>query len=196
MQPTMTIPRLFIDRVIDRSAAMNVLLVVTGSFLIAVAAQFAVPIPFSPVPMTLQPLAVILVGAALGSSRGAAAAVIYLLEGFSGLPVFAGAVAGPAVLAGPTAGYLLAFPAAAWITGAFSERGLTSSIPGSVAAMALSIATIHLGGWAWLATVYQLGAAGAFFTGVVPFLAGDAIKIAIAAALLPSASAIVARFSR
>lgn len=196
IQPTMTIPRILAERVINRSIAMNVLLVVTGSFIIAVAAQIAVPVPFSPVPMTLQPLAVLLVGAALGSSRGAAAAALYILEGFSGFPVFANASGGPAVLVGPTAGYLLAFPAAAWLTGFASERGYTRSLAGTAASLTVASAVIFAGGWAWLATAFQLGPVVAFTTGVVPFVGGDILKIAIATGLLPFAQSIVARFAR
>lgn len=176
-----TLPSFVIDRVINGSMVRNIALIIAGSLLIALGARVAVPIPFSPVPMTLQTLAVILVGAALGSKRGCAAAMLYLLEGVSGLPVFAH----PLGLAGPTAGYLLAFPVAAFFAGFCTERGWTRSVPRSVLAMAGAIAIIHLGGWSWLSTVQGLGPRAAFLAGVAPFVVSDVIKIAIGVTILP-----------
>src|SRR5687767_2087712 len=105
-EKTMTIPAVVVDRLVRGRAAADMLLVVGASALIAIAAQVAIPLPFTPVPLTLQPMAVIFIGVALGSTRGAAAAALYLLEGFSGLPVFAQGHGGPAWLLGPTAGFL------------------------------------------------------------------------------------------
>ena len=118
-----TIPAAVYERLIRGRAAVNMLTIIAGSALIALAAQIAIPIPFSPVPLTLQPLAVLLVGVVLGSVRGAAAASLYLLEGASGLPVFAQGHGGIFWLAGATAGYLYSYPLAAWTAGWFSERG-------------------------------------------------------------------------
>src|ERR1044071_8771852 len=98
----MSIPAVVADRVVRGRVAADMLRVIGASALIAIAAQVAIPLPFTPVPMTLQPLAVIFLGAALGSTRGAAAAALYLLEGFSGLPVFAQGHGG-APCAGPPA---------------------------------------------------------------------------------------------
>lgn len=176
-----TLPAILIDRVIDRSVTRTIGIIVGASLLIALSAKLSVPVPFSPVPMTMQPLAVLLVGAALGAKRGAAAAGLYLLEGAAGFPVFAH----PLGLAGPTAGYLLAFPLGAGIAGALAERGWTRTIAGTVAAMSLALAVILLGGWSWLSAGMQLGARGAFLAGVAPFLPGDAMKVVIAAAVLP-----------
>ena len=120
-------------------------------------------------------------------SRGAAAAALYLLEGASGLPVFALGRAGLGVLVGPTAGYLFAFPAAAWIAGRASERAWGRSLPLTLAGMAAAVAVLHLGGWSWLAAVIGLGPAQAFATGVAPFLLGDLVKLALAATALPMA---------
>jgi biotin transport system substrate-specific component len=186
---SITLPRFVSERLTQKSAVRNVALVVAASLLIAISAQISIPL--IPVPMTLQPVAILLVGAALGSRRGAAAAALYLLEGLSGMPVFAGGAAGPAVFLGPTAGYLLAFPAAAWIAGIASERGWGHSMLTTVPPMALAIATIHLGGWSWLATAMGLGAQKAFLLGVVPFWASDVLKIAIAATLLPAAQSLL-----
>src|SRR5438067_13605362 len=109
-------------------AAVNMLKIIAGSALIALAAQIAIPIPFSPVPLTMQPVAVLIVGVTLGRFRGAAAAALYLLEGFSGLPVFAQGNGGPFWLTGLTAGYLYSYPFAAWVAGWFSERNWGSTI--------------------------------------------------------------------
>lgn len=187
-----TLPRFVTERVAQNSAVRNIALVIAASLLIALAAQ--VSIPLQPVPMTLQPVAILLVGAALGSSRGAAAAALYLVEGISGMPVFANGAAGPLVFLGPTAGYLLAFPAAAWVAGIASERGWARSTMTTVPPMILAIAVIHLGGWSWLATAMGLGAQKAFLLGVAPFWASDILKIAIAATLLPAAQSLLSRY--
>src|SRR5213082_1341553 len=146
----MTIPAAVLERLVRGRAAVNMLLVIGGSALIAIAAQIAIPIPFSPVPLTLQPLAVLLVGVVLGSTRGAAAAALYLLEGVSGMPVFAQGHGGVIWLTAATAGYLYSYPLAAWSAGWFSERGWGSSIAGSVTGMLVALAMIYAGGWAWL----------------------------------------------
>jgi biotin transport system substrate-specific component len=184
-----TVPEWMQDHVVQQSVVRDIVLVLAASVLIAVSAQIAIPL--LPVPMTLQPVAVLLVGAALGSTRGALAATLYLLEGLGGLPVFAGAKFGAAVFLGPTAGYLLAFPLAAWIAGRISERAWGRSIVLTVLGMTLALATIHLGGWSWLATAMGLGPAQAFAVGVAPFLVSDIVKIAIAATLLPAAQHLV-----
>ena len=190
MTKTQTIPSALLSFVRGR-AAMNVLLVLGGSMLIALAAQIAIPLPFTPVPMTMQPLAVLIVGVALGSSRGAFAAALYLLEGASGLPVFAQAHGGALWLIGPTAGYLWSYPAAAWLAGWFSERGWGSTVLRSVAGMLAALALIYAGGWAWLAI--QTSPRTAFGLAIVPFVIADIIKIALGAALLPYAQRLVAK---
>src|SRR6266550_9324589 len=141
-----------IPAVLDqRRAITQVLLVIAGSAIIALAAQIAIPIPFSPVPLTMQPLAVLFIGIVLGSSRGAAAATLYLLEGAGGLPVFAQGHGGALWLVGPTAGYLYSYPAAAWLAGWFSQRGWGSTTVRAIAGMLAALALIYLGGWSWLA---------------------------------------------
>ena len=173
------------------NAALNMLLVIGASCLIAIAAQIAIPVPFTPVPLTLQPVAVLLVGVTLGRSRGAAAAALYLLEGFSGLPVFAQGHGGPIWFTAATAGYLYSYPAAAWIAGWFSERGWGSTTLRAVAGMLTALAVIYAGGWSWLSMV--AGARNAFTLGVAPFVVADIVKVAIAAALLPYAQRLVTR---
>src|SRR3954451_9668661 len=117
------------------------------SLLIAAAAQ--VRIPTWPVPITGQTFAVLLTGALLGSRLGAMAVIAYLVEGAAGLPFFAGGGGGILRFFGPTGGYLIAFPAAAFITGAFAEHGWDKRYPTAVAAMAIGSVMIFLGGWAW-----------------------------------------------
>src|ERR1041385_2513879 len=127
MTKTQTIPSAMLSLVRGR-AAVDVLLVVGASALIALAAQIAIPLPFTPVPLTMQPLAVLFVGVAPGSARrGAAGAAPYLFGGAWGMPVFAQAHGGALWLIGPTAGYLWSYPAAAWLAGWFSERGWGST---------------------------------------------------------------------
>ena len=186
-----TIPSTLLAHPVRGRLAIDFLLIIGGSALIAIAAQIAIPLPFTPVPLTMQPLAVLLVGVALGSARGAFAASLYLLEGASGLPVFAQAHGGALWLIGPTAGYLWSYPAAAWLAGWFSERGWGSTVVRSVAGMLAALALIYLGGWAWLAALTSPRAA--FAAGVAPFILADAVKIALGAALLPYAQRLVVK---
>jgi len=187
----MTIPAVVADRVVRGRVAADMLLVIGASALIAIAAQVAIPLPFTPVPMTLQPLAVIFVGAALGSTRGAAAAALYLLEGFSGLPVFAQGHGGPIWLVGATAGFLYSYPFAAWLSGFVSERGWGNSILRSITGMLLALGVIYFGGWLWLTVLTN--AKSAYLLGVQPFILADIVKVAIGAALLPKAGQLIAR---
>jgi len=175
----------------QRSVLTHVFLVIGGSAIIAISAQIAIPIPFTPVPLTMSPLAVLLIGIALGSRRGAAAAVLYLLEGLSGLPVGAQGHGGPLWLIGPTAGYLYAYPFAAFITGWFSERGFAKGFARAFVAMVIALAVIYLGGWSWLAVI--AGPRAAFTMAIVPFVVADLVKIAIGAALLPYAQRMIVR---
>src|SRR6266851_1459315 len=185
----MSIPLTLDRNVIRGNALTGVALVVAGSAVIALAAQIAIPLPFTPVPLTLSPLAVLIVGIVLGSRRGSAAAILYLLEGLSGLPVGAQGNGGPLWLIGPTAGYLYAYPFAAFITGWFSERGWSKSLPRAFAAMLIALAVIYAGGWSWLAVL--AGPRAAFGMAIVPFVIADLVKIAIGAALLPYAERLV-----
>lgn len=173
---------------LDRRAR-DILLVVGGSLLVAGMAQVRIPLPFTPVPITGQTFAVLLVGAALGSRRGAASLALYLLLGLSGLPFFAGGAHGLAALAGPTGGYLVGFVAATWLVGLLAARGLDRRIPSALLAFLAGELVIYLFGVAWL-SIY-LGFAHAIAAGFLPFLVGDAIKLAAAALFLPAAWALV-----
>src|SRR6266513_4171197 len=138
----------------------SVSLVLAFSLLNALAAQIALPI--GPVPITGQTFAVLLTGALLGSRLGAAALIAYLVEGAVGLPFFAGGSGGLAHILGPTGGYLVAFPAAAFVTGAFAEHGWDKRYPTAVAAMAIGSAIVFLGGWAWFAILTNTPPVAAF----------------------------------
>lgn len=166
-------------------------LVIVFSLFIAACAQFSIQI--GPVPITGQSFAVLLTGALLGSRLGAAAVVAYLIEGALGLPFFAGGGAGIVRFFGPTGGYLVAFPAAAFITGAFAEHGWDKRYPTAVAAMAIGSAVILLGGWAWFTILTNTPPVAAFKLAVLPFLLGDVVKIALAAAVLPTGWALLRR---
>ena len=164
-------------------------LVIVFSLFIAACAQFAIHI--GPIPITGQTFAVLLTGALLGSRLGAAAVIAYLIEGAIGLPFFAGGGAGLVRFLGPTAGYLVAFPAAAFITGAFAEHGWDKRYLTAVAAMAIGSLVIFLGGWAWFAVLTNTPPVAAFKLAVLPFLLGDVIKIALGAAVLPTGWALL-----
>jgi biotin transport system substrate-specific component len=174
--------------------ARSVALVVAFSLLTALAAQVVVPLPWTPVPLTGQTFAVLLTGALLGSRLGALALVAYLVEGAAGLPFFRAGAGGVGHFFGPTGGYLLAFPAAAFVTGYLAERGWDRRFLTAAAAMALGSLVILAGGWAWLTILFRT-AGEAFRLGVAPFLIGDLVKIALAAAALPAGWAILRRAS-
>ncbi len=159
-------------------------LIAYGSALIALCAQMNIDLPFSPVPITGQTFAVLVVGLLLGSTRGLAAVAAYFLEGAAGLPVFAGGAAGAIHFAGPTGGYLIGFLPAAALMGYLAERRWDRSIFLTVLAMIMGSAVIQLLGLAWLSNFVPN--AQLFALGLLPFLAGDAVKIAAAAILLPA----------
>ncbi len=193
----------------------DVVAVVAASWLLALCAQIAIPLPFTPVPITGQTFAVLLIGAALGSSRGSAAVILYLVQGAAGLPFFA-----------PTGGmftygYLVGFVPAAWVTGFICERGWDRSFHLSLVAMLIGNVVIYAFGLPWLASAYGLLGAGlaiptaipdfwgsvassgqigflrgdlvtqAVNSGLLPFIPGDLIKAVLAAAALPGAAALV-----
>lgn len=162
-----------------RIAAVALLVVAT-----AVGARISVPLPVTPVPMTLQTLFVLLSGALLGPALGATAQLAYLGAGIAGLPVFVGG-AGLAYLLGPTGGYLLAFPVAAFLAGAAVDRVPRQGLTGLAAlfgALFLASLVVLLGGASWLGLLTG-DYAGAFALGFVPFLVGDVLKVALVALL-------------
>ena len=151
-------------------------LVAGFSLVIALNAQVAIPLPFTPVPVTLQTLAVLLAGCLLGGGRGALAVIAYIGEGAAGFPVFSGGRAGVAHLLGPTGGYLLGFIAAAYLVGLLAERGALRSWPGTFLTLVLGNVVLYIPGIVWLGAFTGMDAAVKF--GLQPFLAGDVLKIA------------------
>jgi biotin transport system substrate-specific component len=158
-------------------------LVVIGSLIVAAAAQ--VNVPMQPVPMTLQTLAVLAVGAALGARLGLAALVLYAAEAAVGLPVLAEMKAGLPFLLGPTGGYVLGFVLAAGLVGYLAERGFDRSMPRMAVAMLLGAALIYVPGLLWLSG-FVGGFDKAVTLGFTPFVLGDLVKAAIAAIVFPA----------
>lgn len=168
--------------VAGRTRLLPLVAVAGGVLAVALASQVAVPLPGTPVPMTLAPLAVLLVGGLLGPRLGPASLVLYLALGASGLPVFTPAgVPGLARLLGPTGGYLLAYPFAAALTGWVAAR--RPGWIGAVAGPLLGMAAVHAGGLAQL-VILTGSAKVALAAGVLPFALGDTVKVALAALIL------------
>jgi biotin transport system substrate-specific component len=181
----------------DLSVAFRACAVLFVTILTAVAAQISIPLPFTPVPFTLQPMVVLLGGAALGSRLGLASQVLYLAAGISGLPVFAASpVLPPGIgrLLGPTGGYLMSYPFAAYVTGALAERGFDRRYLTSVLAMTAGLIVIFACGVAWMAWgATPLGLDRALRAGFFPFIPADIVKVLMAATVLPSAWRFVGR---
>ena len=171
----------------------DVLLVAGFSLVIALCAQVAIPLPFTPVPVTLQTLAAVVAGGLLGSTRGTAAVLAYLGEGFAGLPVFSGGRAGIAHLMGPTGGYLLGFVLAAFLVGLLCERGASRSWLATLAALVAGSLVIYVPGVLWLGAF--TGTQKALALGFVPFLIGDALKVIVGCGIV-SGVALVAGKAR
>ena len=185
--------------VLDKVFRLLAMLLVTA--LTAVAAQVSVPLPFTPVPFTLQPMVVLIGGAALGARLGMASQVLYLALGMAGFPVFAVSPLPQGILRllGPTGGYLMSYPFAAFLTGALAERGFDRNYRTSVLAMAAGLAVIFAFGVAWLAWFTRpvpAGLDGALRTGLYPFIPADLVKICLAAGVMPSIWALLGRKSR
>ena len=166
--------------------------VVFFAALTAAAAQISVPLPFTQVPFTFQPTVVLLSGLVLGPRLGAASQALYLAAGMAGLPVFAASATLPPGawrLLGPTAGYLLSYPPAAFVAGALARRGFDRRYLTSIVAMALGLVVIYTCGMLWLgyASVGRtaMGLTSAFATGVAPFVVADIVKLAAAAGIVP-----------
>ena len=195
--PTSTLFQTFAARAAADRAALPVqaVSVVFFAAVTAAAAQFSVHLPFTQVPVTLQPIVVLVGGLVLGSRLGVYSQCLYLAAGIAGLPVFAAsATLPPGVfrLLGPTGGYLMAYPLAAFVVGLCAERGLDRRWPTSVVAMLTGLAVIYLGGTLWLAFFARLGGASAatglaaaVATGIAPFAIADVLKVAVAAGVAP-----------
>ncbi len=191
----------FLDALASRSAAdrasapVQVASVAFFAALTAATAQFSVHLPFTQVPVTFQPIVVLLSGLVLGARLGAASQCLYLSAGLAGLPVFALSATlpmGAGRLLGPTGGYLMSYPLAAFVVGACARRGLGRRWAGAVLAMLCGLAVVYAGGVLWLGYFARLSGASAsvglgqaFATGVAPFAIADVLKIAVAAGVVP-----------
>jgi biotin transport system substrate-specific component len=164
----------------------DILLVVSGSLLVAAFAQIRIPLPFTPVPITGQTLAVLLIGATLGSRRGLASMALYFILGSLGLPVFAGGAHGLAYISGATAGYLLGFLPAAYAVGRMAERGLERNFLTAMLPFLVGQMIIYTFGILWL-SIYVGDFSNALTMGFYPFILGDVIKILLAGVMMPSA---------
>jgi biotin transport system substrate-specific component len=192
MEAANTYHRVMIEAVwLKAGVGREVALILGGSLLIALSAQLQFVLPFSPVPITGQTFAVLLLGALYGSKRGPATVVTYLALGVMGLPVFAGGTYGVARLVGPTAGYLVGFLAAAFVVGFLSERGWDRKPWTTAVSMIIGNGMIYVAGVLWLSRF--VGWPAVLSTGVLPFLAGDALKIALATILLPTGWKLIGR---
>ena len=177
------------------AASQRAIAVLFVTALTAAASQVSFPLPFTPVPFTLQPVVVLLGAAALGARLGASAQVLYLLLGMAGLPVFAFAPdlpQGLLRLIGPSGGYLMAYPVAAFVVGSLAERGFAKRYATSLAAMLVGLAIIYAAGTLWLGYFARLasgsaavGLSTALATGVYPFVLADLAKLAAAAGITP-----------
>ena len=177
------------------SRTRHLVLVVAGALFIALTANYSIPVPGSPVPVTGQTFSVLLVGGALGFRRGLLATLLYIVLGFF-LPVYADHRSGVAVIAGiqngqvvlgATGGYLIGFVLAAAIVGRLAELGWDRRLVGAVAAMAIGNVVIYVVGLPWLMAAAHVPFAKALELGFTPFVIGDLLKLALAAGLFPFA---------
>ena len=170
----------------DRSlrALRSAILIALGTALLTLSAKVNLPLPY--VPMTLQTLVVLMIGASYGWRLSSATVIAYLAEGAIGLPVFAGPVGGLAPLFGPTAGYLYGFVLAAFATGWLSQRGWDRSVVWLFVAMGIGHVLILGTGFVWLAFGMKLGVDKAWLVGIVPFMAASLVKNALGATLVPA----------
>ena len=171
-----------VEQVRPHGAAYKIALVVGGSLFVALCARLSLPLPFTPVPLTLANLGVLIVGLTLGSRGGFAALALYLAEGAMGLPVFSVGPGGIAQLLGPTGGYLMAYPLAAFLAGFIAERGSKNFLRFVVAAVAAELA-IFAGGLGWLAMLAPGGVPQAARFGLYPFVFAEVMKVMSAAGI-------------
>jgi biotin transport system substrate-specific component len=163
-------------------AAIEVTIALLGGCFLATMSQVAVPLPFTPVALTMQTLALFLMAGVLGSKRASTSVIAYLAQGLCGLPVFAGGVANPLWFFDIKAGFWISFIVAAWIIGKLLEKQSNPSFFRIVSALSIGQAVIFAMGAAWLS--YYVGFNKALLFGVTPFLSGAAIKIAVGALIL------------
>jgi biotin transport system substrate-specific component len=173
----------------------DVLLVLAGTGLVAAAAQVSIPLPFTPVPITGQTFAAVLVGASLGSVRGFSSLLLYMLLGMAGAPIYSDQTSGMDVISGPTGGYIIGFVLAAALTGYLAEKRWDRKVSSAIAAMLTGNVLIYLIGLPWLAVDLGTNLEKTLEFGLYPFVPGDVFKLYLAAMLLPTAWKLVERVS-
>lgn len=173
--------------------ARHLALILAGTLLISLAAQVSIPVPGSPVPITGQTFGVLLTAGALGFRRSIASTGLYLLIGAVGLPVFAQGKSGLEIVTGATGGYLVGFIVAAAVIGRLAELGWDRNLLGAIGAMLIGSVVIYAVGLPWLAYVAHFDAATTFEKGLYPYIPGDVLKLALAAAAFPAAWWLVGR---
>lgn len=178
------------------SLLTDVVLVALGAALIAASAQVSIPLPFTPVPITGQTFAVLLVGASLGTVRGGSSALLYVLIGIAGAPVYADGAHGPAQITGASGGYLVGFILAAALTGRLAERRWDRRFSSAIGAILTGNVIIFLVGLPWLAVVLDTSLEKTLEYGLYPFIPGEILKLYLAAALLPTAWRVLGRGDR
>jgi biotin transport system substrate-specific component len=191
----------FIDTLAARrdapAGAVRTAAVLFVAALTAAAAQISIPLPFTAVPFTFQPMVVLLGGLALGARLGLSSQIVYLAAGIAGLPVFAASATlppGALRLIGPTGGYLVAYPLAAMLVGYLAERGFDRRYVTSIGAMLAGLLLVYVFGATWLSM--SIGFSGALTAGVYPFIVADVVKVAAAAGILPGLWTLLGRASR
>jgi biotin transport system substrate-specific component len=163
----------------------DIVLILGATIFITLCAQITIPLPFTPIPITGQTFAVLLTGVLLGSRRGTLAVIIYLMEGLSGIPVFAKAGFGIMHLLGPSGGYLMGFVPAAFICGVLAEHGWDRHLASAFVTMTIGTVVIFCFGLLWLTQFLILESV--LIQGLYPFIPGAIIKISLATILLPGA---------
>lgn len=190
---TVTTPHAVLSDALPASVARDVALVVGGAAFTGVLAQVVVPLPITPVPLSLSTFAVLLVGAALGPLRGVLSMGLYLLAGMAGVPWFAEQASGWQMA---SFGYIIGYVLAAGLVGSLARRRADRRPLSMLGAALLSTAAVYVGGVPWLMVSLGVGLGEALALGVLPFLVGDAIKAAAAAGLLPAAWKLLGRTTR
>lgn len=176
--------RLVLADLVPGARVRDAALVVAGAGLVGAAAQFAIVTPWSPVPFTLQTLAVLVVGASLGTVRGVTSLLLYLAAGVAGVPWFHDHTSG---WGGASFGYIFGFVAASALVGALAKRGADRHVVSTLLIMAAGTVVVYAIGTTWLALDLHVGAVKAIELGVRPFLVTDAIKVGLAALAFPAA---------
>ena len=183
-----TLPsRVISGAVLPRSTSITAVSVVGFALLTAAAAQLTIPLPFTPVPITGQTFAILLAGAALGSTAGAASQLLYVGMGAAGLPFYANGASGWSVVTGATGGYLIGFIVAAYVVGLLAEKRQDRSVISAIPAFLTGSVIIYLIGVPWLANALNVSWPKAVELGLTPFVIGDLAKVVLAGLALPAA---------